>query len=168
MSPFLIDIQGSGLTLFFSKSRLFMATITIFTVILNFVTAALITFRMLYFNKYIRMTLGLEHNSPYTSIIIICVESSALIVVFSIFYLILLFQGDGALSIIPMQSLVHVYVRLYNQERNSLKLCIYRLYLHFSLFIGSPRTDRDLWKLGPLYQYYTSDQHHYHQIVMKA
>lgn len=113
MSPFLIDIQGSGLTLFYPASRFFMATITTTTVILNLVTASLITFRILYFNRYIRKTVGLEHNSPYMTIIIICVESSALIVVFSSIYLILLFQEGGALSIsiIPMQSLVHVYVR---------------------------------------------------------
>lgn len=169
MSPFLIDIQlgGSGVTLFFPASRLFMATITTTTVIINLVTASLITFRILYFNRYIQKTVGLEHNSPYMTIIIICVESSALIVVFSSIYLILLFQEDGALSIIPMQSLVHVYVRVYNQERKSLKVFIYRFYLHFSLFIGSLKVDRDLRKISPLYQHYTSNQYYYHQIVMK-
>ena len=125
MSLFLIDIQGSGLTLFFPASRLFMATITTTTVVLNLVTASLITFRILYFNRYIRKTVGLEHNSPYMTIIIICVESSALIVVFSSIYLILLFQEWGALSIIPMQSLVHVYVSLYNQEKKFIKGYIY-------------------------------------------
>lgn len=170
MSPFLIDIQleGSSVTLFLPSSRLFMATITTTTVIINLFTASLITLRILYYNRYIRKTVGLEHNSPYMTIIIICVESSALIVVFSSIYLILLFQEDGALSmsIIPMQSLVHVYVRFYNQERKSLKVYIYRFYLHFSLFIGSLRADRDLRKISPLYQYYTSNHHFYHRIVI--
>lgn len=97
-----------------------MFTITTSTVILNLITAALITLRILYFDKYIRNTVGLERNSPYMMSIIICVESSALIVVFSSIYLILFFQAGGALSIILMQVLVHVYVRIYDQDRKKL------------------------------------------------
>ncbi|KAF8809300.1 hypothetical protein BYT27DRAFT_7094663 [Phlegmacium glaucopus] len=76
---------------------------------LNVVTTTLITLRILYFNRYIQKTVGLERDSPYTTIIIICVESLALIVVFSLIFLILYLRPGGA-YVIPMQSLVHVYV----------------------------------------------------------
>jgi len=79
------------------------------TIFLNLVIAALITFRILYFDRYIQKTVGLERNSPYLTIIIICVESSALIIVFSLIYLILYFK-EYIISLIPLQLLVHVYV----------------------------------------------------------
>ncbi|KAF8802949.1 hypothetical protein BYT27DRAFT_7145525 [Phlegmacium glaucopus] len=78
------------------------------TVFLNLVTATLITSRILYYKIYIQKTVGLERNSPYTTIIIICVESSALIVIFGVIYTILLFLT--ATPVILMQSMVHVYV----------------------------------------------------------
>ena len=81
------------------------------TIILNLVTATLITFRILYFDRYIRKTVGLERNNPYKRVIILCVESSALIVVFCAIYLFLAFLTNE--SLIPLQLLVHVYVRIY-------------------------------------------------------
>ncbi|KAF8802677.1 hypothetical protein BYT27DRAFT_7196384 [Phlegmacium glaucopus] len=48
------------------------------TVILNVLTAILITLRILHFERYTPKTMGVEHNSPYMTILIICVESSAL------------------------------------------------------------------------------------------
>ncbi|KAF8811730.1 hypothetical protein BYT27DRAFT_7336054 [Phlegmacium glaucopus] len=79
------------------------------TVALNVLTAILITLRILHFEKYTRKTMGVEHNSPYMTVLIICVESSALMVIFSLIYFILVFQQANA-SYIPMQLLVHVYV----------------------------------------------------------
>jgi len=80
------------------------------TVILNLVTATLITLRILFFQRHIRKTIGLEPgDSPYMTVLALCVESSALIVVFSLIYFILYFQQANA-SYIPMQLLVHVYV----------------------------------------------------------
>jgi len=80
------------------------------TVIINFFSATLITLRILYFERYIRKTVGVQRNdSPYMTILIICVESSALIIVFSLIYFILYFQQSNAIYI-PWQVLVHIYV----------------------------------------------------------
>jgi len=87
----------------------FFLAITAVTVFLNLITTTLITLRILYFDRYIRKTAGLESNNPYMRIITICVESSALIFVFGLIYLILYFTANHA-SIIPLQLLVHVYV----------------------------------------------------------
>jgi len=101
----------------------FFLAVTVFTVILNFVTATLITLRILYFNRYIRKTVGLERNSPYMTVIMLCVESWALIIVFSLIYLILFsYQRESSAS----PTLIHVYVSLYSfvrfcgQERKKL------------------------------------------------
>jgi len=99
---------ASGLGFLISNFVFFLA-ITAVTIFLNLITATLITFRILYFDRYIRKTVGLERNSPYMTIIIICVESSALIVVFGLIYLILYFKATNA-SLIPLHLLVHVYV----------------------------------------------------------
>ena len=135
MLPFLINIfiyPGSGLAFlitahgfFHLQNGLFSFSIqngfiyflvmTSTTIILNLVTATLITFRILYFDRYIRKTVGLERNNPYKTIIILCVESSALIVIFGLIYLFLAFLTNG--SLIPLQLLVHVYVRIYVQEK---------------------------------------------------
>ena len=82
------------------------------TIILNLVTATLITLRILYFRQYIQKTVGLKRHNPYITIVIICVESSMLIIVFSLIYLILFFKQNNG-SYIPMQLLVHVYVSLH-------------------------------------------------------
>ena len=95
---------------------MFFLVITGITAILHLVTAILITCRILYFSQYIGKAVGLQHNSPYATIIIICVESSALIVVFGLIYFILYFQQANA-SYIPMQLLVHVYVSIYSLLR---------------------------------------------------
>ena len=128
LSSLMFIFQASGiLNLIFGG--FVVLVITGITVILNFVTAILITCRILYFNKYIGKA-GLQYNSPYTTIIIICVESSALIVVFGLIYFILYFQQANA-SYIPMQLLVHVYVSLYSLLRlcnEAIKKLIYNSY----------------------------------------
>jgi hypothetical protein len=82
--------------------------ITVITTVINLITAILITARILYFQRYIRR-IGSGRNIQYMTIIIICVESSALIVVFSILYIVLVGQGNP-ISFIFMASLVHVNV----------------------------------------------------------
>ena len=79
------------------------------TIIFNLVTA---TFRILYFNRYIQKTVGLERNNPYMTVIVICVES--LIVVFGSIYFILVFRATNE-SVILLQLLVHLYVKMYVQ-----------------------------------------------------
>ena len=122
MSPIFIDViifQGSGLALLIDfKGFNFFLVVAVVAIFLNLVISTLITFRILYFDGYTgtQKTAGLERRSPYMTIIIICVETSALIVAFGLIYLILLVK-TGSASAVPLQSLVHVYVRLYNQKR---------------------------------------------------
>ncbi|KAF8812851.1 hypothetical protein BYT27DRAFT_7182304 [Phlegmacium glaucopus] len=90
-------------------------TVTGVTIILNIFTATLITLRILSFEGYMRKATGVERNSPYTMVVIICVESSALIIVFSLIYLILAFRQNRHVrlvdaSYLPLQLLVHIYV----------------------------------------------------------
>jgi len=73
--------------------------------LVNIFLAALIIFRLVYHRRYVRNTLGVEHGSPYTNIITICIESSALMVIATGLYTILVFlPGYGAqvmIDIIP-------------------------------------------------------------------
>ena len=81
------------------------------TILLNVVTATLITLRIISHQRYIhKTTSSASDNSPYTMVLVICLESSALVVVISSLFLILSIV-DRACVMIPMQTLVHVYVR---------------------------------------------------------
>ena len=62
--------------------------------LVNIILAVLIVFRLVYLRRYARNALGVEHGSPYTNIIIMCVESSALMVVASSLYTILFFMSE--------------------------------------------------------------------------
>jgi hypothetical protein len=149
---FLVDkfiFQGCGLAYLIASVRFVAFTLGFFlasvgvTIVLNLVTATLIILRIRYFDKCIGQTL--QRNSPYTTIIIICVESSGLIIFFGLIFLIL-FSVYPIASILPLQMLVHIYVSLrtflksFGQVIN-LKFIqnSYRSYLRFSLFIELPR-----------------------------
>jgi hypothetical protein len=54
--------------------------------LVNIVLAALIIFRLVYYRRHVQNALGTEHASPYTKVISICVESSALMVISSALY----------------------------------------------------------------------------------
>ena len=76
---------------------------TVFTslsAIVNIVLAALIVLRLVYHRRYIRNTLGAEHGSPYTNIITMCVESSALMVIATVLYTVLSFVSQTGIHII--------------------------------------------------------------------
>ena len=49
--------------------------------LVNIILAVLIVSRLVYHRRYIRNTLGVQHGSPYTNVITMCVESSALMVI---------------------------------------------------------------------------------------
>jgi hypothetical protein len=68
-----------------------------------------------------RVASGRNTGIPYMTIIIICVESSALIVVFSVLYIVLLGQGNP-ISFIFMASLVHVNVSTIINDRKNMGL----------------------------------------------
>jgi hypothetical protein len=56
----------------------------------------LIVLRLVYHRKYIRKALGAEHGSPYTNVLTMCVESSALMVTSSSLCVILEYGSVGA------------------------------------------------------------------------
>ena len=89
-----------------------LAVIALVAALINIIAAIFISYRLLYFQINIQ-TAGSERSSQYTTIIIICVESAALIVVFSISYLVLRFI-NSPVKFIFMQSLVHINVRVHN------------------------------------------------------
>ena len=86
--------------------------ITIITTAINIIAAILIAARVLYFQRYIQ-AVAPERNNQYTTIIVICIESAALIVLFSMVYNVLYSIGSPVSSIF-MQSMVHINVRLYD------------------------------------------------------
>ena len=103
-----------------------LPVITVITTAINLFTAILITARILYFQRHMQRV-GSGRNIPYMTIIIICVESSALIVVFSVLYIVLLGQGNP-ISFIFMASLVHVNVsNYYSTARTWVSLCLFFL-----------------------------------------
>ena len=84
--------------------------ITVITTAINIIAAILIAARVLYFQRYIQ-AVAPERNNQYTTVIVICIESAALIVLFSILYIVLFSIGSPVASIF-MQSLVHINVRV--------------------------------------------------------
>jgi len=66
----------------------------------NIILAVLIVFRLVYLRRYVRNALGVEHGSPYTNIITMCIESSALMVVASSLYTILFFMSMDEILIL--------------------------------------------------------------------
>ena len=59
----------------------------------NIILTVLIVSRLVYHRRYIQNTLGVQHGSPYTNVITMCVESSALVVISNGLYTILHFVG---------------------------------------------------------------------------
>ena len=66
--------------------------------LVNIILAVLIISRLVYHRRYIQNTLGMEHGTPYTNVITMCIESSALMVISSGLYTILHFTvGDNSM-----------------------------------------------------------------------
>jgi len=80
-----------------------------FSTLVNIILALLIVLRLIHHQRYIRKVLGADHGSPYSKVIAICVESSALIVIFSGVYTALVFQQANGSSI-PFLLLPHICV----------------------------------------------------------
>ena len=124
--------QGFCTYLLINGNSGLLPVITVITTAINLITAILITARILFFQRYMQRV-GSGRNIQYTTIIIICVESSALIVVFSILYIVLLGQGNPV-SFIFMASLVHVNVSTiincyYSTARTGVILCLSKNYI---------------------------------------
>ena len=67
--------------------------------LVNIILAVLIVSRLVYHRRYIRNTLGVGHGSPYTNIITMCVESSALMVIATVLYTILSFVSRRGIGL---------------------------------------------------------------------
>ena len=82
--------------------------------LVNIILAALIVFRLIYHRRHVRKTLGVEHGSPYTNIMTMLVESSALMVIsgglYSILYLLPLTDATYVASNLVLRVLPHIYV----------------------------------------------------------
>ena len=99
---------------FFYRFRLmtrFALWLTGMSTFVNIVLALLIIFRLVHHQRQMRKILGAEHGSPYSHIITMCIESSALIVVFSVAYIVLGFWRANGPAIIPLLLLPHICVR---------------------------------------------------------
>ena len=94
------------------RDQLLFVTIII-TTLVNFVAAVFIAARVLYFRRY-KKTVGLERNNQYTTVIDICVESAALIILFTVLFIVLTVTEHFSASFIFRQSLVHINVRVHN------------------------------------------------------
>jgi len=69
----------------------------------------MIVSRLVYHQRYVRNTLGVEHGSSYTNIITMCIESSALMVIASGLFTGLNFvQGDEVSYVNPI--IPHIFV----------------------------------------------------------
>jgi len=83
------------------------------SLLVNIVLAALIVSRLVYRQRHFRNVLGEEHGSPCIDIMTMCVESSALVVIFSVTYTTVTFaqrQPDAYVALIPVQILPHICV----------------------------------------------------------
>jgi hypothetical protein len=76
----------------------------------NIILAALIIFRLIYHRRHVRSVLGAEHGSPYTNIMTMCVESSALMVITSGLCMALQFTTGPRLAWIPYLLFPHICV----------------------------------------------------------
>ncbi|KIM43524.1 hypothetical protein M413DRAFT_382915 [Hebeloma cylindrosporum] len=90
---------------------IFSTVVTLFSTLVNIILAALIILRLIRHQRHIRKVLGAQHGSPYSKVITMCVESSALIVIFSgVYSVIALVEGDGPSGLIPFLLLPHICV----------------------------------------------------------
>jgi len=80
-----------------------------FSTLVNIILASLIVIRLMHHRRLIREVLGADHGSPYSKATMICVESSALVVVFSVVYVALMFEASLG-SLILALLLPHICV----------------------------------------------------------
>ena len=83
--------------------------------VVNIILAVLIVFRLVYHRRYVRNALGAEHGSPYTNIMTMCIESSALMVISSglcviLEYALLGVKGGGGAGDFLFRLLPHICV----------------------------------------------------------
>ena len=104
--------------------------ITIITTIINTIAAVLIAARVLYYQRHIQAVAS-ERNHQYTTVVVICVESAALIVLFSILYIVLNLTGS-LVSFIFVQCLVHINVGVHNSLPDLIIIFVYETLGHIA------------------------------------
>lgn len=90
------------------QTFLAFAVISLFV---NLLITALVVLRLLFFRKRLRATLGSCHGSAYTTVISMCIESAALVIVFSTAFLGLNLTNRDPF-VFSRVFLIHIYVRL--------------------------------------------------------
>jgi len=108
------EAQGFGVMQFFSFGVKSLAVMVVllpisFSTLVNLILALLIVLRLVHHQTYIGKVLGADHESPYSKVIATCVESSALMVIFSGVYTALISQQANGLSI-PFLLFPHICV----------------------------------------------------------
>ncbi|KDR74035.1 hypothetical protein GALMADRAFT_141778 [Galerina marginata CBS 339.88] len=76
----------------------------------NIIFASLIVIRLLYHQRYLHKVLGRMHGSFYTRIMVMCVESSSLIIFFTVLYIVLYFSPARQGFIFPFFLLPHICI----------------------------------------------------------
>ena len=83
--------------------------LVIFSTIVNIVLALLIVLRLIHLRRNIRKVLGAEHGSTYSQVIAMCIESSALIVIFGTLCIVFGFLDPNELFV-PLLLFPHICV----------------------------------------------------------
>jgi len=96
----------------YSFGSTFVLWIVSLSTFVNIILAFLIILRLVHHQQHIRKVLGAEHGSPYSKVITMCVESSALIVIVGGAYVVLCFRPGWANGsvIVPFLLLPHICV----------------------------------------------------------
>ena len=98
-----------SMTLYSSLETALFISVSTF---INIILAALIVFRLVYHRRRVKKVLGAEHGILYTNVMTMCVESSALMVIISGVYVVLLLVTSWALyTTIPGCLYSHICVR---------------------------------------------------------
>ena len=92
-----------------SQQSAISSVIMLCTTFVNLTLTVLIFFRLLYYQRFISKTLGKAHGLPYTKVITMCVESCALIVVFSTVNIVMIITNNVR-YLIPFLLFPHVCV----------------------------------------------------------
>ena len=114
------------------------------SLLVNIILAALIVSRLIYRRRHFRNVLGEEHGSPSINTITMCVESSALIVIFSSIYAVLAFtqrRPDAPRPLIPLLLLPHIYVG----GRNNIISHIHLRFLGLLGYLATPHRLSDYY-----------------------
>ena len=84
--------------------------LALLSTVANIILASLIILRLVRHQRHIRKVLGVAHGSPYSKVITMCVESSALIIIFSAAYIVLGYMRPTGSVFIPLLLLPHICV----------------------------------------------------------